>query len=174
VLGWVGAAVAVLVLPVLPQLWRSRVRGRRLASRDPLEAWRELGDAAWDVGIPPDGALSPRRAAARVAELGRLEPEAAGAVLRVAGAVERALYAPPGAQSAYEDLAGDVLLVRAALLAGVSRGTRLRALLLPRSAARLRWAATARWTAVASRAATVSAAVTSRASALRLPLRDRG
>lgn len=89
VLAWVAAAVAVLGLPLLPLLWRTRVRARRLGARDVLAAWRELGDAAWDVGVAPDEALSPRRAADRIADLGRLEPDAAAAVHRVAGSVER-------------------------------------------------------------------------------------
>ncbi|MER5870581.1 DUF3488 and transglutaminase-like domain-containing protein, partial [Streptomyces sp. NPDC002044] len=80
VLGWAAAAVAVLALPLLPLLWRTRVRARRLGTGEVAAAWRELGDAAWDVGVPPDGALSPRRAAGRIAELGALEPEAAAAV----------------------------------------------------------------------------------------------
>ncbi|WP_327262067.1 DUF3488 and transglutaminase-like domain-containing protein [Streptomyces sp. NBC_01232] len=169
ILGWVALAVAVLGLPLLPLLWRTRLRARRLATREVLTAWRELGDTAWDVGVVPDEALSPRRAASRIVELGRLEPEPAAAVHRVAGAVERALYAPPGAEVSYPELADDVLLARTGLLAAVDRLPRLRALLLPRSAARISWALAARW-------ATASGAVSARATALRLrlPLRNRG
>ncbi|MET9608351.1 DUF3488 and transglutaminase-like domain-containing protein [Streptomyces sp. NPDC006512] len=167
VLGWTGATLAVLVLLLLPLLWRGRVRARRLGSGEVLLAWRELGDAAWDVGVPPDGALSPRGAAARVVLLGRLEPETAEAVHRVAGAVERALYAPPGADLSYPGLTGDVLLARAGLLAGAGRGGRLRALLLPRSAARVSWAVSARWAALSERAAAVFGRI-------RIPLRGRG
>ncbi|WP_371615484.1 transglutaminaseTgpA domain-containing protein [Streptomyces sp. NBC_00454] len=169
VLAWTAGAVALLALPFLPFLWRRRLRSRRLDSGDVLSAWRELGDSAWDVGIDPDEALSPRGAADRVVTLGRLDPKAAEAVRRVSAAVERALYAPPGAEPSYEGLAPDVLLARTALLARVSRATRLRALFLPRSSARLRWAATARRAALA---AEVSAAL-SRARA-RIPLRGRG
>ncbi|MEU9003313.1 DUF3488 and transglutaminase-like domain-containing protein [Streptomyces sp. NPDC048551] len=144
VLGWGAAALVVLGLPLLPLVWRRRVRDRRLASGGVPAAWRELGDAAWDVGIPPDGALSPRRAAERVVRLGGLDAEAAQAVHRVAGAVERELYAPPGAEASYPGLSADVLRARTALLASLTRRGRLRALLLPRSAARLAWAASAR------------------------------
>ncbi|MFJ3923737.1 transglutaminaseTgpA domain-containing protein [Streptomyces sp. NPDC090022] len=144
VLGWVAAAVLLVGLPLLPLLWRGRLRTRRLASGDVLTVWRELGDAAWDVGIAPDGALSPRGAAERIVTLGQLETDAAEAVHRVAGAVERSLYAPPGAAIAYEGLAADVLLARAGLLAGVSGRARLRALLLPRSGARVGRALSAR------------------------------
>lgn len=169
VLGWTAAGLLVLALPLLPFLWRGRLRARRLGAGDVLAAWHELGDAAWDVGVPPDEALSPRGAADRLVELGRLEPEAAAAVRRLAGAVEHALYAPPGAEPSYGAAGPDVLLARAGLLAGVSRTTRLRALFLPRSGARVRWAASARWTSLTGRAA--SWATRTRA---RLPLRDRG
>ncbi|MFG2296732.1 transglutaminaseTgpA domain-containing protein [Streptomyces sp. NPDC048603] len=151
VLGFTALGLAVLALPLLPLLWRGRLRARRLASGDPLIAWRELGDAAWDVGIAPDGALSPRRAAVRVVELGRLDPVAAASVHRIASSVERALYAKPGAAAGYPELASDVLLVRGGLLAGVGRGARLRGLLLPRSAARIGWAVSARWSALSGR-----------------------
>ncbi|MEU6297666.1 DUF3488 and transglutaminase-like domain-containing protein [Streptomyces erythrochromogenes] len=169
VLGWAAVVAAVLGLPLLPLLWRSRLRARRLGTGEVLAAWRELGDAAWDVGVTPDEALSPRRAAGRVVELGGLEPDAAAAVHRVAGAVERALYAPPGGEVSYPGLADDVLAARAGLLAAAGRAARLRALLLPRSAARVSWAVAARWSAVAAAA---SARMT--ALRLRLPLRGRG
>ncbi|MFD5552170.1 DUF3488 and DUF4129 domain-containing transglutaminase family protein [Streptomyces goshikiensis] len=169
VLGWVAGGAALLGLPLLPMLWRTRVRGRRLAAGSVLSAWRELGDAAWDVGIAPDESLSPRGAVARIVELGRLEPDATDAVRRVGGAVERALYAPAGADAAYPGLAQDVLLARAGLLAGVSRAARLRARLVPRSAARVVWAASARWSAASAAAATRLSAIRPR-----LPLRHRG
>ncbi|UQX00763.1 DUF3488 and transglutaminase-like domain-containing protein [Streptomyces sp. RerS4] len=122
VLGWGAVALAVVGLPLLPVLWRRRVRTRRLASGGALAAWEELGDAAWDLGIPPDEALSPRQAAARLVLLGRLDREAEQAVHRVAGAVERALYAPPGARVASEGPRADVELVRAALTAEPAGG----------------------------------------------------
>ncbi|MEU8432452.1 DUF3488 and transglutaminase-like domain-containing protein [Streptomyces sp. NPDC029216] len=167
VLGWVAVALLVLGLPLLPLLWRRRVRGRRLGSGGVPQAWRELGDCAWDVGIPPDEALSPRGAAGRVVVLGRLEGEAAEAVHRVAGAVERVLYAPPGAEVSYPGLAADVLAARAALLAGVGRFARLRALLLPRSGARV-------GSAVSARLSAASAVLSRAVGRVRLPLRNRG
>ncbi|MEU9038937.1 transglutaminaseTgpA domain-containing protein [Streptomyces sp. NPDC048352] len=189
VLGWSAGALAVLVLPLLPLLWRRRVRERRLSrpdgpaagprdgrAGDPgpsspgvLAAWRELGDSAWDVGIPPDEALSPRRAAGRVVVLGRLDGEPAQAVHRVAGAVERALYAPPGADLSYPELAADVRLARTALLAALGRRARLRALLLPRSAARVTAAASVRVSAASARVSSLTARLR-----VRLPLRNRG
>ncbi|MFC9299229.1 transglutaminaseTgpA domain-containing protein [Streptomyces sp. NPDC057011] len=169
VIGWAAGILAVLALPLLPLLWRNRVRARRLGTGEVAAAWRELGDAAWDVGVPPDGALSPRRAAGRIVELGRLDAESAGAVHRVAGAVERALYAPPGSAAAYPTLAADVLRTRAGLLSSASRSTRLRALLLPRSAARVAWALSSRWSALTGTLSTRWSALL-----LRLPLRGRG
>lgn len=109
----------------------------------PLAAWQELTDTAWDHGIPPDEALTPRRAAVRLVELTDPGPEAAEAVHRLAGAVEQELYAPRPVPVA--GLAEDVERFRAALHARASRRTRLRALLLPRSAIRVTWAASDRW-----------------------------
>ncbi|MGW6862561.1 transglutaminase family protein [Streptomyces xanthophaeus] len=169
VLGWTAAVLALLGVPLLPLLWRTRVRTRRLAAREVTRAWQELGDAAWDVGVLPDEALSPRRAAGRIVELGRLDGEAAAAVHRITAALERALYAPEGTEVSYPELAQDVLAARAGLLAGVSRGTRLRALLLPRSAVRVSWEVSARWSAAAAKASARLAAVRGR-----LPLRGRG
>ncbi|MGW6709741.1 transglutaminase TgpA family protein [Streptomyces sp. NPDC054956] len=169
VLAWTAAGLLVLGLPLLPFLWRRRLRARRLGSGGVLAAWRELGDAAWDVGIPPDEALSPRGAADRLVELGKLGPEAADAVRRLSGAVEHALYAPPGTEPSYGAAGTDVLLARAGLLAGVSRTTRLRALFLPRSGARVRWAASSRWSTL-----TAAAATTLSRARTRIPLRGRG
>ncbi|MCF6523016.1 transglutaminaseTgpA domain-containing protein [Streptomyces sp. JJ36] len=112
-------------------------------------AWRELLDSGWDYGIVPDESATPRKAAERLVRLGELGPEPAEAVLRVAHAVEQALYAPtvrpvPG-------LPDDVRRVRAALRDQASRGVRVRALLLPRSSIRVIWAAADRWTAVTHR-----------------------
>jgi hypothetical protein len=156
--GTVLPAVALVLLaagiPVLPALWRGRVRARRLdGGGDPgartLAAWREMTDSAWDLGILPQESATPRTAAARVVRLGRLEGEAAEAAHRLATAVEQALYAPEPRPA--QDLAGDVRRVRAGLWEAAGRGGRLRALLLPRSAVRVVWAASERRAAVAGR-----------------------
>ncbi|MFI6283619.1 DUF3488 and DUF4129 domain-containing transglutaminase family protein [Streptomyces sp. NPDC051018] len=152
-----GVPVA-LALPLLPMLWRIRVRARRLGSggRGPAEVtartlatWLEVSDTAWDHGIPPDESLTARKAAARIVRLGRLEGEAADSVHRVASAVEQVLYAPEPRPAT--GLVDDAERIRAGLRAGVSRWTRLRAHLLPRSAVRVIWAASARWTAFTDR-----------------------
>ncbi|MCB5167216.1 DUF3488 and transglutaminase-like domain-containing protein [Streptomyces bambusae] len=182
-----AVAVPVVLVLLLPFLWRLAVRRRRLAAASAgpgalaadgvevaavspvrtLAVWQELTDAAWDAGILPDDALSPRGTAERIVRLGGLDTEAAEAVHRVAGAVERVLYArvaPPTA-----GLRPDVLLVRAALLAGLGRWARLRARFVPRSSVRVLWALSARRAALA-------AAVSGRLRALRmrLPVRGRG
>ncbi|MFE4452564.1 DUF3488 and DUF4129 domain-containing transglutaminase family protein [Streptomyces sp. NPDC056796] len=149
---WVLGALAVVVLPLLPMLWRVRARARRLGSSGGrtagdaadrvMAAWREITDTAWDHGIAPDESQTPRRAAARIVRLGGLDGGAAAAVHRVAGAVERVLYAPgPDGASA---TAEDVRAVRAGLWASAGRWGRIRATLAPRSAVRVMWAVSER------------------------------
>ncbi|MFI6643807.1 DUF3488 and DUF4129 domain-containing transglutaminase family protein [Streptomyces sp. NPDC050504] len=157
----VGAGLAVLALllvPLLPLLWRTRARARRLgsggrtsadAASRTLAAWLEITDTAWDYGIGPDGSETPRRAAARIVRVGLLEGEAAEAVGRVAGAVEQVLYAPrpqPGT-----GLAADVRRVREGLAASAGRSAKLHALLAPRSSVRVAWAVSDRRAALAAR-----------------------
>ncbi|MFI8196210.1 DUF3488 and DUF4129 domain-containing transglutaminase family protein [Streptomyces sp. NPDC085942] len=152
------APVVVLLVVLAPLLWRTRTRNRRLGSggRTPadaaartLAAWREVADTAWDHGIAPDESLTPRKAAARIVRLGRLDTGAAEAVHRIAGAVEQVLYAPRPHPAA--GLADDVLAVRAGLEASAGRGARLRAMFLPRSSVRVVWALTERRAALSER-----------------------
>ncbi|MET7642711.1 DUF3488 and transglutaminase-like domain-containing protein [Streptomyces sp. NPDC005426] len=159
VLGVVLVTVLVLLLPLLPMFWRIRVRARRLGSstgRTPadatartLAAWQEITDTAWDHGIEPDESRTPRKAAARVVEAGRLDTEAAAAVHRVAGAVERVLYAPD--PQPVSGLGEDAQAVRAGLRGSADRFTRLRAVVAPRSAVRVVWAVSERRAALAAR-----------------------
>ncbi|MFE2046894.1 transglutaminase, partial [Streptomyces sp. NPDC059477] len=125
-----------------------------------LAVWEELTDTAWDYGIVPDDALTPRKAAARIVRLGRLDQAdeakqaddaASASVHRVAGAVEQVLFAPD--PQAPPGLADDVRRLRLALRARAGRRTRLRALLAPRSAIRAVWALTDRATTVRVRTA---------------------
>ncbi|MFJ6660648.1 transglutaminaseTgpA domain-containing protein [Streptomyces sp. NPDC091377] len=114
-----------------------------------LAVWQELTDTAWDYGIAPDDALTPRRAAERIVRLGQVDGAAAASVHRVAGAVEQVLFAAephptPG-------LADDVRRLRVALRSRAGRRTRLRALLAPRSAVRAVWAINDSATALQSR-----------------------
>ncbi|WP_030039376.1 transglutaminase TgpA family protein, partial [Streptomyces resistomycificus] len=157
---WALGGLAVLVLPVAPMLGRLRTRAVRLGGHGRSEAdavphtlavWQELTDTAWDHGILPDESQTPRKAAARIVRLGHLDPTAAAAVHRVADAVEQVLYAPRPRQTA--GLAEDVRQVVAGLRSTVSRGTRLRATLAPRSTARVVWAMSEWWAGVTARAA---------------------
>ncbi|MEU9193425.1 DUF3488 and transglutaminase-like domain-containing protein [Streptomyces hundungensis] len=151
-LGVALGAVVLLVLPLLPLLWRTRIRARRLGSggRTPadavartLAAWQEITDTAWDHGILPDESQTPRKAAARVVRLGGLDGAAAESAHRAASAVEQVLYAPvpqptPG-------LVDDVARVTSGLRARATRRQTLRAILAPRSAVRVIWAGALRW-----------------------------
>ncbi|MER0445128.1 transglutaminaseTgpA domain-containing protein [Streptomyces sp. Edi4] len=152
-IGTVLGVAALLVLPLLPLLWRARVRARRLGSggRTPadavahtLAAWQEITDTAWDYGILPDDSLTPRKAAVRVILLGHLDGAAAASVHRAAGAVERVLYAPDPQPT--PGLVDDVTRVRAALRGQASRLGTLRAVLAPRSAVRVIWSVSRHWT----------------------------
>ncbi|MER8230518.1 DUF3488 and transglutaminase-like domain-containing protein [Streptomyces sp. NPDC094049] len=156
VLLWGLGVLVVLSLPFGPLLWRGRVRARRLGpagARSPagtaartLAVWQEVVDTAWDHGIEPDESRTPRNTADRIVRLGELDEESARAVHRIAGAVEEVLYAPR--PSARPGLAEEAVRVRAGFHASADRRTRLRVLLAPRSAARLRWSAAARWASV--------------------------
>jgi transglutaminase-like putative cysteine protease len=157
-LAWALAGLAVLVLPLAPMLWRTRTRAVRLGAHGRSEAeaapyvlavWDELTDTAWDHGISPDESLTPRKAAARIVRLGRLDPGAADSVHRVADAVEQVLYAPRPRQ--VPGLTDDVRRVIAAVRSTSGRGTRLRAVLTPRSTVRVVWAASDRWAGLRER-----------------------
>ncbi|MFB8444144.1 DUF3488 and DUF4129 domain-containing transglutaminase family protein [Streptomyces niveus] len=158
VIGITLGVLALLLIPLLPLLWRTRVRALRLgsggrtdadATARVLGAWREIVDTAWDHGIRPDDAQTPRRTAARIVRLGRLEGEAADGVHRLARAVEQVLYAPE--PRPVTGLADDVRRIRVGLGEAAGRWTRQRALLLPRSSIRVMWALSERWAAVTDR-----------------------
>ncbi|MFC9326963.1 transglutaminaseTgpA domain-containing protein [Kitasatospora sp. NPDC057015] len=158
VLAGIAGGIALVGLLAAPMLWRSRLRRRRLglsgrrrpgsdartdlSDQQVLAAWEELVDSAWDLGIPPDDARTPRSAARRIAEAGELDESATAAAGRIALATERVLYARPGVPAA--PLAPDVRAARAGLRASAKRAGRARALLLPPSSARLWWRATDR------------------------------
>ncbi len=158
VLAWTLGGLAVLLVPLVPMLWRLRTRSVRLGAHGRAEAdvgphilavWQELTDTAWDLGIPPEESQTPRKAAARIVRLGHLDPSAAAAVHRVADAVEQVLYAPRPRPTA--GLTDDVHRASAGLRAGVGRGTRLRARFAPRSTVRVAWTVSARWAAAKRR-----------------------
>ena len=149
-----GIAALLLLLLLIPMLWRIATRRarlrparRELSEQQVLAAWEELIDSAWDLGIPPDDAETPRRTIARIMAAGGLTGEPREAAGRLAVATEQALYAP--AVVVPTTLRSDLQSVRTGLQASVGRGARARAVLLPPSRARLhqRLRATARRTA---------------------------
>ncbi|HEX8928162.1 MAG TPA: transglutaminase, partial [Actinomycetota bacterium] len=75
----------------------------------------------------------------------------AASVHRVADAVEQVLYAPHPRPTA--GLARDVYRVIGGLRGSVSRGTRARALIAPRSTARVAWAVSEWWAGARTRMA---------------------
>jgi transglutaminase-like putative cysteine protease len=129
VLWWVVPATLLLLgaAPFCLTRARRRVRRRRI---DPLVAWEQLRDDLTDVGLPWHESDSPRTVAGRH---GGSVP-----LLRLATAVEMALYAPEGRVPA-SDLVADGNAVRRELLASATRGRRWRALVFPPST--LGWAA---------------------------------
>ena len=140
------AALLLVLVLLVPMLWRLGTRRARLRPQSPahplelseqqvLAAWREMIDSAWDLGIPPDAGETPRRTAARLAELGDFGEEQQAALGRVALATEQVLYAPTA--SAPLSLQQDVRTVRSGLAASADRRTRIRAVLLPPSGARV-------------------------------------
>ncbi|QMU68558.1 DUF3488 and transglutaminase-like domain-containing protein [Streptacidiphilus sp. P02-A3a] len=147
-LALIALAALLLVLLLVPMLWRLNTRRARLRPHPPaqaapfelseeqvLAAWREMIDSAWDLGIPPDTGETPRRTAARLAELGDFGEEQRAALGRVALATEQVLYAPTA--SAPLSLQQDVRTVRSGLAASADRRTRIRAVLLPPSGVRV-------------------------------------
>ncbi|MGF1429715.1 transglutaminaseTgpA domain-containing protein [Kitasatospora sp. LaBMicrA B282] len=148
-IGGLAGGALVLLLLLSPMLWRSRLRRRRLGSgrRRPggpggalteaqvLAAWQELIDSAWDLGIPPDEAHSPRLTGERISTAAGLDGPARAAVGRVALATERVLYARTPEPAA--PLGPDVRLARAGLRSSAGLLRRVRAVLLPPSAAQL-------------------------------------
>ncbi|MET9217889.1 DUF3488 and transglutaminase-like domain-containing protein [Streptomyces sp. NPDC003300] len=148
-------ALLVLAVPLLPMLWRRRQRSRRLGGgRDraeglALSAWREVVDTGWDYGVPPDDSETPRRAMARLVQDGGLTGQAAVSAGALATAVEQVLYSPR--PQPVTGLPADVRHVREGLHAAAGRHGRLRAVLLPRSSARVIWQLSDRWSAVTLR-----------------------
>ncbi|MFJ2029354.1 DUF3488 and DUF4129 domain-containing transglutaminase family protein [Streptosporangium sp. NPDC087985] len=151
--------VAVSLIALIPGMlrWELRARRRRSYSREmnaPAEAppvpdsgvvevranrqepavgaaWAELDDMLCDYGMSRQPSESPRALARRLAEQYGFDTEAGAAMARIATAVERMLFArTPGEIGS---LAEDLRRVRRALAATVTRGRRIRAVLLPPS-----------------------------------------
>lgn len=134
---WLVVTVVVLALlaaGTAPALFRVLVRYVRWYRADTAEArahaaWRELQDDCVDLGIRWNSAESPRALARRLPAECPLTVAGQAALDRITDAEERARYAPtPAVQP---DLSADSRTVGAALYGRVSRGRRIRALLLP-------------------------------------------
>jgi hypothetical protein len=97
-------------------------------------AWAELDDALLDYGMARETSETPRALARRLTQQYELGAEASAALARIAAAVERALFArDPGEIG---PMRKDLRAVRQALAGTVSRGRRVRAVLLPPSTLR--------------------------------------
>lgn len=94
-------------------------------------AWAELDDALCDYGMSRQPSESPRALARRLTEQYGFDAEAEAAVSRIAMAVERMLFARTTGEIG--SLPEDLRRVRRALAATVTRGRRIRAVLLPPS-----------------------------------------
>lgn len=120
--------VVLLLLPALIRLVERRTRMQRARRGDPAAAWAELRDMLIDLQLPVSDADTPR---ARAAGLVRENGVDASALRRLTDAVEQANYAESGA--VHDDLAAPLREVVRGLHRSVDRGTRLRAVVLPRS-----------------------------------------
>ncbi|WP_433441937.1 transglutaminaseTgpA domain-containing protein [Nonomuraea sp. CA-141351] len=97
-------------------------------------AWAELDDMLYDYGMARQPSETPRALARRLAQQYEFDAESAAAVTAIASAVERVLFARnPGEIGPMKK---DLRKVRQALAATVSRGRRVRAVLLPPSTLR--------------------------------------
>ncbi|MFF5204618.1 DUF3488 and DUF4129 domain-containing transglutaminase family protein [Streptosporangium sp. NPDC000396] len=150
---------AVLLVALIPAMfrWKLRARRRRSYSRGieaadesavtestgvvtvrtnrrevaVTSAWAELDDALCDYGMSRQPSESPRALARRLSGQYEFDEEATAAITRIATAVERMLFArTPGEIGSLRE---DLRRVRRALAATVTRGRRIRAVLLPPS-----------------------------------------
>ncbi|MFG1701853.1 transglutaminaseTgpA domain-containing protein [Nonomuraea sp. M3C6] len=97
-------------------------------------AWAELDDVLYDYGMARQTSETPRTLARRLTQQYEFDADSAAAITAIASAVERVLYArDPGRIG---PMRKDLRKVRQALAATVSRGRRLRAVLLPPSTLR--------------------------------------
>ncbi|MFM2354108.1 MAG: hypothetical protein RLZZ608_1514, partial [Actinomycetota bacterium] len=92
----------LVVLVLLPGLWRARRRAARRRSPDALDHWRELRDTARDLGLPADDTRTPRELAVLWAS--RLGPDEAAALDRVRSALEARAYGTADHPAARDDL----------------------------------------------------------------------
>ncbi|WP_213455137.1 transglutaminase family protein [Rhizomonospora bruguierae] len=106
------------------------------ARREAHQAWDELVDTLIDYQFPVDPAETTRVTAERIARQAELDPPAVAAARLLGQAEEHARYARRAMRA--EGLGEAVGTVRRSIATHVSRGTRIRAVLLPPSVL-LRW-----------------------------------
>ena len=141
-LALVGATGALV--PALVGAWVRRRRWRRAASSPAAlaeAAWADIRATARDLRARWPSAETPRQSVDRLVVDHELDPASAQALRRLGRGIERARYAPAGAESAPAQSAGwqsvaaatrrEADLVSAAMLAGAPRRARLRAHVLP-------------------------------------------
>ncbi|MEV0820381.1 transglutaminaseTgpA domain-containing protein [Nonomuraea rubra] len=148
-----GALVLVLLIPAGVRLitrnrrvrslgWKvsqpsDELTARMVAGRDQVTvaaAWAELDDVLYDYGMARESSETPRALARRLSQQYEFDAGSAAAITAIASAVERVLFArDPGR---IEPMSKDLRKVRQALAATVSRGRRVRAVLLPPSTLR--------------------------------------
>ncbi|MGP3930672.1 transglutaminase family protein [Nonomuraea sp. KM88] len=96
--------------------------------------WAELDDVLYDYGMAREDSETPRALARRLIQQYEFDADSAAAISSIASAIERVLYArDPGPIA---PMSKDLRQVRQALAATVSRGRRIRAVLLPPSTLR--------------------------------------
>lgn len=124
----------VLLTPVSAALGRRRRRSAARDDHERLEAnWTDLHERVGDLGIELGDGLTPRQVQTRLAAVASLPDSEHAALSRVALAVERSRYAPPGSPRVAVE--GDLRVVLRAVAATRTRGARARALLYPPSGA---------------------------------------
>ncbi|MGX5696192.1 transglutaminase family protein [Agromyces soli] len=142
----VGVAFAIVLLLLVPALWRigqraARRRRVRRGIRPADAAWREAMATVRDLGGGTADDQTPRAAAAALGAAPAFTGEAGVALQVLRDAVERERYGPPmadarstpGGAEDPERLDRALAVVRTALLAGAAPLERLRAVLAPRS-----------------------------------------
>jgi hypothetical protein len=116
----------------LPAVTRTVVRRRRTAPGAPPERlWDELIASAGDLGIAVPASRSPRATALQLLDGSPASPQAKAAIDRLTAAVEHDRYGPPGTPAPQATDRADLRLLRRELAAGLERGQRIRALLMP-------------------------------------------
>jgi transglutaminase-like putative cysteine protease len=112
------------------------VSGKEARSRHQsvAAAWAELDDVLYDYGTARETSETPRALARRLIQQHEFGAEPAAAVTAIASAVERVLFARDPGQIG--PMKSELRTVRQALAATVSRGKRVRAVLLPPSTLR--------------------------------------